>query len=166
MPPSRRHRSCANLVRERELNTCQSNQHVVRARAVFHKTRSREARAHTAVLPHNRATCGGFWPLLEHQPQPHQLPSVTSVLLRALSRHALHWRPLHIYAGLRHYERRNGAGGAGDELARLECGEQTMSWRDSNAGSPLHHASELGHAGVCHARSCACVSAGSAGVMM
>ena len=88
MPPSRRHRSCANLVRERELNTCQSNQHVVRARAVFHKTRSREARAHTAVLPHNRATCGGFWPLLEHQPQPHQLPSVTSVLLRALSRHA------------------------------------------------------------------------------
>jgi hypothetical protein len=77
-----------NLVRERELNTCQSHPHVVRARAVFYRTWSREARAHTAVLPHNRATCGGFWPLLEHQPQPHQLPSVTSVFLRALSRHA------------------------------------------------------------------------------
>ena len=150
MPPSRRHRSCANLVRERELNTCQSNQHVVRARAVFHKTRSREARAHTAVLPHNRATCGGFWPLLEHQPQPHQLPSVTSVLLRALSRHAHTCMHIHAhtctymhahtctymhihahtctyigarytYAGLRHSERRKGAGGADDELARRGC---------------------------------------------
>ena len=48
------------------------------------------------------------------------------------------------YAGLRHSERRKGAGGADDD------------WRDADARSPLHHAAEQGHAGVSHARVCVC----------